>query len=143
MTVYVAPTLADGTPYPAAMWQAALDEVARLSALSVSGWTAVTLVNSWTNRAGYGISSFKTLFGSTLFIVLNLAAGLQTNGTTIFTLPAGFRPLSKVQIPLTARIAATGQQMGALEIDTAGAAKIFDIGASATLHAAGFIPLDL
>lgn len=34
---YTAPTLADGTPYPASMWQLALDEVARLSAASASG----------------------------------------------------------------------------------------------------------
>lgn len=34
--VYTAPTLLDGNPYPAATWQAALDEVARLSAASAN-----------------------------------------------------------------------------------------------------------
>lgn len=107
-------------------------------------WQTITLSGGWTNRAGYTPASYRKLFsGSNLQIVLNLTAGTTTNGTTIFTLPAGYRPTSIVQMPIITRIAAAPQQMGAIEIDTGGVAKIYDVGSTSILHANGMIPLDL
>lgn len=113
-------------------------------ALAPGPWNTITLLAGWTNRAGYAVASYRKIFdGTALHVVINLSAGTQTNGTTIFTLPTGFRPLSTVQMTISTRIAATPQQMGALEIDTSGNAKIFDIGASLTIHANGILALNI
>lgn len=112
--------------------------------LTPGAWQTITLAGGWTNRATYTPASYRKVFnGSMLHIVLNLSAGTTTNGTTIFTLPAGYTPISKVQMSIITRIAAAPQQIGAIEIDTGGVAKIFDVGATATLHANSLIPLDL
>lgn len=115
-----------------------------INALLPPTWTSITLLASWANRAGYAAAGYRKLHnGAILEIVLNLGGpGTQTSGTTIFTLPAGYRPINTVQLPLIGRIASTPQQVGALEIDTAGAAKIYDIGSSATLHTCASFPLD-
>lgn len=116
----------------------------RASELNPGEWQTITLAASWTNRATYAVASYrKILADTTLHIVLNITGGTTTNGTTIFTLAAGFRPLTVVQIPVVTRIAAAPQQLGAIEIDTSGVAKIYDIGASTTLHTNAIIPLDL
>lgn len=118
--------------------------VTQVALLTAPSWSTITLSASWTNRATYAVASYrKILGGAAMHIVLNITGGTTTNGTTIFTLPVGSRPLTVVQIPIVTRIAAAPQQMGALEIDTTGAAKIYDIGASATIHTNGIIPLDL
>jgi hypothetical protein len=115
-----------------------------IALLTPLAWQPITLTGSWTNRPGYTVASYRKLFsGSNLQIVLNLSAGTLTNGTTIFTLPVGYRPISIVQMSIITRISAAPQQMGAIEIDTAGAAKIYDVGATTILHANGSIPLDL
>lgn len=115
-----------------------------IALLTPLAWQPITLSGGWTNRAGYTVASYRKLFsGSNLQIVLNLSAGTTANGTTIFTLPVGYRPLSIVQMSIITRIAAAPQQMGTIEIDTGGLAKIYDVGATTILHANGQIPLDL
>lgn len=144
MAVYVAPTVIDGVGYPAALWQAALDEIAKLSAAAAPTPTPITLMNGWSNRAGYASSSYSKIFNATmLLLVINITGGTTTNGTTIFQLPVGFRPLNTVQVLLAGRIAATPQQITALEIDSSGNARIYDAGASVTLHNTVPIPLNL
>src|SRR5262245_18049281 len=108
-------------------------------------WQTITLQNGWTNRGGaYANASYRRLLSSSwLHIVLNLSAGTTTNGTIVFTLASGYRPLHTVQIPIICRIAAAPQQMSSLEIDSSGNAKCFDLGSTATLHSNGLIPLDL
>lgn len=120
--------------------EAVLDQI---DSLTPPAWTNIALLAGWTNRAGYAVAGYRRVQGDTaLQLILNLAAGTQANGTIIFTLPDGWRPLSTVQLSISTRIAAVPQQMGTLEIDSSGNAKIFDIGASAVLHGSGSVPLD-
>ena len=116
----------------------------RASELNPGAWQTITLGASWTNRATYAVASYRLLPGGfNVQLVLNITGGTTTNATTIFTFASGFRPASIVQVPLISRIAAAPQVMGALEIDTAGVAKIYDIGASTTLHTNAVFPIDL
>lgn len=114
-------------------------------ALTPGAWSTITLLNGWSNRAGYAPASYRKIFnGSTLQIVLNLTAGTKTDSTILFTLPAAFWPLAVTQMPLIGRIQAAPQQMSALEIGITGNCRIFDVGSGTTvLHGTGMIPLDL
>ncbi|MBU0665341.1 MAG: hypothetical protein KJ990_12470 [Proteobacteria bacterium] len=56
------------------------------------GWIAATLVNSWvTHTAGYELS-YKKLANNIVFVTGMIKNGTATAGTTIFTLPVGYRP---------------------------------------------------
>lgn len=54
---YTAPLLANGTPYDASLWQAALDEIARLSAAAASVHTTVDACRITTSGAYLGATS--------------------------------------------------------------------------------------
>lgn len=109
----------------------------------VAAYTSITLSGGWTNRASYPTARYRKINADTaLLMILNITGGTVTNGTTIFTLPSGDRPAGIVQIPIITRIASTPQTMGALEITTDGAAKIYDIGSSTNIHTVGIVPLD-
>ena len=67
--VYTAPTVVNGTPYDASLWQAALDEIARLSALadSYARGEMVTPVHggsaaAFTNAAEVAVSTLTATF---------------------------------------------------------------------------------
>ncbi|KOS04162.1 hypothetical protein [Paenibacillus polymyxa] len=56
-----------------------------------TGWAAVTFANSWTSYTGRTVGYIKKTDGI-VHIRGSITGGTVTNGTTIFTLPAGFRP---------------------------------------------------
>lgn len=62
---------------------------------TVEGWTALTLQNGWTN---FGVPwapiRCRRLPTGHLFIEGTIAPGTTTNGTVLFNLPSGFRPLT-------------------------------------------------
>lgn len=119
----------------------------RASLLSVylaDDWNAITLQNSWANRGGYAVSSYRKIWdGAALEIVLNCTTGTVTSGTTVFNLPAGFRPTNAVQFQVTGRIASAPQQVSAIEVTSDGNAKCYDMGSSTTCHCSVVIPLDI
>lgn len=116
----------------------------RAADMNPGAWQTITLAASWVNRAGYSIASYRLLAGgNSVQVVLNISGGTTTNDTTIFTLASGFRPLATQQVPIIGRIASAPQQNNALKINTDGTCNIFDIGASATLHANFTFPIDI
>lgn len=120
--------------------EALLDQI---DALTPPAWTNITLLAGWANVATFAVAGYRKVQGDTkLQLVLNISGGTTANGTIIFTVPVGWRPLTIVRLPISARIAAAPQQMGVLEIDTAGNAKIQDIGAATVLNINGDVPLD-
>jgi hypothetical protein len=59
-----------------------------------TGWTALTLVSSWTNYgSGYGVARCRRI-GSRVQVAGLIKGGTGTIGTLITTLPTGFRPSS-------------------------------------------------
>lgn len=69
-------------------------------AMGETGWTAPTLLNSWTNVGGaYETAGYRKT-GAGLVIV----KGLVTGGvaTAVFTLPVGYRPAARLAFATTA-----------------------------------------
>lgn len=63
-------------------------------------WTATTLTSPWTNLAAYAVASYRiTSDGKHVELAGHVTTG--TAGTTIFTLPVGFRPITQKELPGT------------------------------------------
>ena len=64
----------------------------------LQGWQTVDLQNGWTADGGIGIKYFKH-FGI-VYLNIRLIAGTGAGGTLIGTLPAGYRPISNMILPV-------------------------------------------
>lgn len=82
--------------------------------------TAPTLLNSWVN---YGSGFADAAYWKDKFSVVHLRgtirSGLTTEGTTLFTLPSGYRPAATVRFPVS-----DNKTIGAVEVDSSGNVKI-------------------
>jgi hypothetical protein len=98
-------------------------------------WTALSLSNSWTNGAGYRAASYAL----SPFNILRLSGGIQggtlTDGTTVFTMPVGFRPPNAVQFPIA--YGASPYTLGTLSIATTGVATVNGISGGGASHIFG------
>lgn len=88
-------TNGDTTHAPSA--DAVFDALAgKQATIADSGWIAPTLLNSWVNfGGGYSTVGYRKV-GSLVTIRGLVKGGVTTDGTEIFTLPAGFRPPATV-----------------------------------------------
>lgn len=110
-------------------------------------WNAATLGSGWTNR-GTGFPNVSYRLAPSPANSLQLAgeaqSGTVTNGTTLFTLPAGWRPATE-QIIVCGY--STGTNIARLQINTSGAVNIFNAGATAgiagIIQINNIVPLDL
>jgi hypothetical protein len=64
-------------------------------------WTALTLVNSWANVAGRRPAGYRKVMDS-VQVEAQITTGTATDGTTLFTLPAGCRPAFDLVFPVAA-----------------------------------------
>lgn len=87
-----------------------------LADLRLREWVAPTLLNSWVNYGGVyqNAGYYKDPMGMVHLRGL-VKDGTATAGTTLFTLPAGFRPLAQ-----TVGITLTNSLMGTFNIETDG-----------------------
>ncbi len=67
-----------------------------------------TLLNSWTQVSDHTPVSFKKISNDLLSIFGSITGGTKTDGTVIFTLPAGFIPQLYVDLPVFAYNSSTG-----------------------------------
>jgi hypothetical protein len=66
-------------------------------------WNAPTLLNSWTNQGGTAALAGYKLESVTVSLSGTIRPGTLTNGTTLFVLPAGFRPTADRQLAVAGR----------------------------------------
>ena len=104
-------------------------------------WHTATLANSWvaTNDLGTGVGIAYRLTGgppNSVEIRMAIQSGTTTAGTTITTLPVGYRPVHKHLVPMNSSAGA-----GRLSVNTNGTLTID--GAVSPLFAGVTIPLDL
>lgn len=106
------PTAAVGAPIPATSWNAIVAD------LTDSGWITATLTNSWVAfGTPYATPSYRILNG-VVYLQGFAKSGTTTVGTTIFTLPAGYRPLATIRFVVAD--GNTTAQFASLEVSSAG-----------------------
>lgn len=72
-----------------------IDEVQVFTPEPQESWSAPSLLNSWTNVGGGNVEAgFMMDRNGRVHIRGHLGGGTTTDGTTIFTLPSGYRPLA-------------------------------------------------
>ena len=110
-------------------------------------WTAMTLLNGWTNAGGGNISAQYRLAlspANTLQIIGVINAGTIANNTTIATLPDGFRPSGLLYFPITTFPGGFGTATSpALVLGTTGNLNVFGLaGGTTAISFNAMIPLD-
>lgn len=95
--------------------------------LADSGWQTLTLGASWTNQGGsptYGPAACRK-FGSHVMLRGLIVPGTQTDGTTICTLPSGYRPSVNMRFGVYSN---TDNGRSFLEVGTDGTVKCYSFG---------------
>lgn len=64
-----------------------------------TGNSTFALSNSWTAKSSYGTPSARKI-GDEVQLSGGITAGTKTDGTTLFTLPAGYRPANPRAFPV-------------------------------------------
>lgn len=109
---------------------------------TAESWHNFSLGNGWTNRgAGFPSFAYRKVAApaESIQIVGQMNTGTVTDGTTIATLPVGYRPIT--QHLIVARDAANSSAY--LAVNTSGSIQIFDAAGSSVLQVVpAVIPLD-
>lgn len=98
--------------------------------LDDSGWQTLTLSNSWTNQGGsptFGPAACRR-FGAHVMLRGLLVPGNTTDGTTMFTLPAGYRPATAMRFPVVSNGSSTTPQ---LQVNTDGTVQCLGLAGNA------------
>jgi hypothetical protein len=111
---------------------------------AVETWHNAALVSGWVNRAGgYPAVQYQKVASppNSVQISGQMKNGLIANGTTITTLPVGYRPTSPQAVTISS--GGGGNAGGQLEVATTGVVRCFDLPAGTTIVAInGCFPLD-
>jgi hypothetical protein len=99
---------------------------AEISTNVIPTWVAATLQNSWINFGGAESNAGYTKVGSTVRLRGIIKNGTVTAGTTLFTLPSGYRPsISQYAVTLC-----SGNGIVRLRIDSAGGVTLNSVPSS-------------
>jgi len=109
----------------------------------LTGWNRITLLNLWTNRAGYQPFSYRVPSSppNSVQLIGNIGVGTTTNGIQIGLMPIGYRPLSITCLSCYGGQTATLTPK--IEIDTGGVVRAWDFTTAGYIGVNGFYPLDL
>jgi hypothetical protein len=107
--------------------------------ITTPGWLTLPLVNGWTGTLRYR----KLLVpGNTVQLSGTIVAGTKTNGTTVGTLPVGWRPIVSQDVSVSCDTLTTGGQAPHANILTTGAINCWGVGAASGMAFNGFFALD-
>jgi len=93
--------------------------------------TTLTLSNGWANLS---VAATARVVSGVLYVKGNLTSGTTTNGTTVATLPVGYRPSSTVYTPSVFQTGIYTYSPCVFVIATDGTIKIRGVTSSADLH---------
>lgn len=107
----------------------------------LTGWQPLSLSGGWTGNARYRTIPSPP---NSVQLYMRISPGTRTDGTTIFTMPVGYRPLtSGVDIALAvSSMAGATAQSPHIYISTGGAVAIYGCANAAGLNLDGFFTLD-
>jgi hypothetical protein len=110
-------------------------------------WHAVSFQNGWSNNGAGQVGAFYRAVASPnncTQLIGAIKPGTKTNGTTIFTLPAAYRPSSAIDIPVNVDVtAAVGGQSPHFNVTTAGLVQCYGVTAAGFVSFNGLIPRDV
>ncbi len=98
-------------------------------------WIEPTLLNGWVNATSYVASYMKDDLGG-VNLRGQIKDGTITDGTNLFTLPVGYRPLYSTQIPIMFANG-SGKVMTSLVIGTTGACQIYGVTSNVAIYLHG------
>jgi hypothetical protein len=99
--------------------------------IDIDTWHDMTLLNGWTDRAGHTPLQYRhTPSSDHVTLVGQIVPGTLVDGTTVATLPVGYRPSKEILIP--ARKGASA--MCSLNVATNGNIQIFDAAGAALVQ---------
>src|SRR3990172_8873689 len=92
-------------------------------------WSFATLVNGWT-----GTFKYRTIVApaGSLQLYINCTPGTKANGTTLATLPVGFRPASQFDIFAACDVTVAGGQSPHLNITAGGVVTCWGLSSATT-----------
>lgn len=108
----------------------------RQTRLRTTAWVAPTLLNGWSNLGGLTAPAGYRIVGGVVWLRGVVTGGTTTVGTTIFTLPAGFRASHRLIFPVVSNNA-----FGRASVDPDGTVQFF-IGSNVwfSLDGIAFVP---
>lgn len=104
-------------------------EVDSFPSVAATAWSAMTLAGGWTvptNRRAV----YRKVLGL-IFLEMNIAPGTLTDGTTVTTLPAGYRPPNAVRL-LAYSDTPASNKVPSITIGTDGVVQVWNLGTGAT-----------
>jgi hypothetical protein len=85
------------------------------------GWVAATLLNSWVAYGGANQAPQYTLVGGLVMLRGSMKNGTYSDGTTLLTLPEGYRPPAAIGFIVWNDVAQCN-----ISVSAAGSVKIYD-----------------
>jgi hypothetical protein len=93
---------------------------------ALGAWAAPSLLNSWTDiGAPYVSSAYRETANGQVFVRAFVAGGTYTDGTSVFTLPIGYRPTGSMIFPVLFNDGAI--KTGEVIVDSAGDFKVYGL----------------
>jgi hypothetical protein len=116
----------DGTVLPALLATADIEWASGALPVDAETWHPLAPQNGWVNRAGFSALQYRRVASPprTVEVIGHLASGTNADGTLIGTLPAGYRPAGKQDVPIMGS-APGADESPTLEAGTDGTLKIF------------------
>lgn len=102
-------------------------------------WSNATLVAGWV-----GTFKYRTIVApaNSLQLYISCTPGTKANGTTLTTLPVGYRPNSQFDIYVACDVTVAGGQSPHLNIATTGAVTCWGLSSATTCGFNGIVTLD-
>ena len=108
-------------------------------------WHSVILVNGWANKAGAQAAKYRKLASppNSVEIVGDITGGTATNSTTLFQLPAGYRPPTvSPATPIYTANRNANNDPPVVFLDTSGNVKLFNCAGATELQINAIFALD-
>lgn len=112
---------------------------------AVQAWQAMSLVNGWANQGAGDVSAQFRLVAAPsneVEVIGSVSGGTNANGTTIATLPVGYRPVTVQSIVIFATNTTTPTQVPRMALTTAGQLQIVNCTTAGQIIFHGLFSLD-
>ncbi len=98
-------------------------------------WVTISLASSWVAYGGaYVAPRYVKDKQGVVHVNGSAKSGTYADGTTVFTLPAGYRPVSSLVVTVAAPMAGGGVNVPQAVIGSDGTCKVYNLSGAGYLH---------